>query len=412
MESNVHDIDTPITEFDGFTIFQTDTKPKNPKTGPKLVRMSFSAWKKLNPEDRSHWDKVSEPGKKVILEEGRNKGSGSNKVERRSINNHDFYFDFYDEEDKSSIGAGVHEIFRSEAKTNKRTVTFTEDTPKELDNYKLPEEMFVRKEDVRTDSDDLLKMATTHTIHKKETAPNTNGGIDIHHVLSQPSKKKGTTKNRQILQVQRSEHTPFDFFDAPIGSYQVNMHRSKPSAKKDENSEEEVDIMALYAASFHRHGNKAGRHPPGKVSSAQQPQQNVVSPKKEVTFSETEDTKPAAKKSPPVGDALKRDNKTFDYEAEFANADGTFNIFKYVQRGKPKKKATQETTSEMTSPLVIPPNETPQEPTSPKVNKPVSPKPQTPPPVGKTASPKPPTPPPDDKTAPTKTPTPAPVRSR
>ena len=112
-------------------------------------------------------------------------------------------------------------MFHSEAKNKTHGVTFAEDTIKEPDIFTLPEEMEVRMSDVRTDSDDLLKMATTRTIHKKEVSSDskTNDRIDIHHVLSQPSKKKNPTKMRQVLQVQRSEHTPFDFFDAPIGSY-------------------------------------------------------------------------------------------------------------------------------------------------------------------------------------------------
>jgi hypothetical protein len=61
--------------------------------------MSFQAWKGLSAEDRWNWDKISEKGKKTILDEGRNKKSSSTKVERWSINKHDFFFNVLEDDD-------------------------------------------------------------------------------------------------------------------------------------------------------------------------------------------------------------------------------------------------------------------------------------------------------------------------
>jgi hypothetical protein len=70
--------------------------------------MSFQAWKELSAEDRLHWDKISEKGKKTILEDGCNKKSSTNKVERRSINNHDFFFNVM-EDNNTSLLIKVHD---------------------------------------------------------------------------------------------------------------------------------------------------------------------------------------------------------------------------------------------------------------------------------------------------------------
>ena len=81
LEFNVHDVDTPIEDLNRIDAFQSDSKQAQHKNGPRLVRMSFQAWKELSAEDRLHWDKISEKGKKTILDDGRNKKSSPSKVE-------------------------------------------------------------------------------------------------------------------------------------------------------------------------------------------------------------------------------------------------------------------------------------------------------------------------------------------
>jgi hypothetical protein len=132
LEFNVHDVDTPIEDLNRMYVFQSDSKPTLSRDGPRLVRMSFQAWKNLNAEDRLHWDKISEKGKKTILEDGRNKKSSTSKVERRSINNHDFFFNVM-EDDDASLSVKVH------------------DSSPQGDNvsdYMLPEELEVNVSDV------------------------------------------------------------------------------------------------------------------------------------------------------------------------------------------------------------------------------------------------------------------------
>jgi hypothetical protein len=98
LEFNVHDVDTPIEDLNHIDVFQSDSKIPQRKDGPRLVRMSFQAWKELNAKDRLHWDKISEKGKKMILDDGHNKKNSPNRVERQSINNHDFFFNVLTDE--------------------------------------------------------------------------------------------------------------------------------------------------------------------------------------------------------------------------------------------------------------------------------------------------------------------------
>lgn len=55
---------------------------------------------------------MSEEGKKIILEEGRKGAGQSNKMERRVVNNHEFYFSVVDDADgdeASGLQIGMHE---------------------------------------------------------------------------------------------------------------------------------------------------------------------------------------------------------------------------------------------------------------------------------------------------------------
>jgi hypothetical protein len=110
LEFNVHDVDTSIEDLNRLDVFQSDSKPTRSRDGPRLVRISFQAWKELNVEDRLNWDKISEKGKKTILEDGRNKKSSRSKVEHRSINNHDFFFNVLEDNDVSLL-IKVHDSY-------------------------------------------------------------------------------------------------------------------------------------------------------------------------------------------------------------------------------------------------------------------------------------------------------------
>jgi hypothetical protein len=101
LEFNVHNVDTPIEDLNQLDAFRSNLKPTQSRDGPQLVRMSFQAWQELSAEDRLNWDKISEKDKKTILEDGRNKKSSTSKVECRSINNHDFFFNILEDNDAS-----------------------------------------------------------------------------------------------------------------------------------------------------------------------------------------------------------------------------------------------------------------------------------------------------------------------
>jgi hypothetical protein len=206
LEFNVHDVDTPIEDLTQLDAFQSDSKPTRSRDGPRLVRMTFRAWKELSAEDRLNWDKISEKGKKTILEDGRNKKSSTSKVERRSINNHDFFFNVL-EDNNASLLIKVH------------------DSSPQGDNvadYMLPKELKVNVSNVHKNSDKLLKMATNRTVTKKSSIKKEDkDGIDINQVLSQSSKKGKVSIGNHETIVQRAETTPFDFEYAPIGTCEV-----------------------------------------------------------------------------------------------------------------------------------------------------------------------------------------------
>jgi hypothetical protein len=178
--------------------------------------MSFEAWKEPSAEDRLNWDKILEKGKKTILEDGRNKKSSTSRVERRSINNHDFFFNVMEDND-ASLSIKVH------------------DSSPQGDNvsdYMLPKELKVNVSDVHKNSDKLLKMATNRTVIKKLAIKKEDkDGIDINQVLSQSSKKGKVSIGKHETIVQRAETTPFDFEDAPISTYEIRMHSTKKSKK-------------------------------------------------------------------------------------------------------------------------------------------------------------------------------------
>jgi hypothetical protein len=83
-------------------------------------------------------------------------------------------------------------------------------------------------------------MTTNRTITKKSSIKkDSKDGLDINQVLlvSQPSKKGKATIGKHETIIQRAETTPFDFEDAPIGTYEVCMHSTKRSKKKGKKKE-------------------------------------------------------------------------------------------------------------------------------------------------------------------------------
>jgi hypothetical protein len=222
LEFNVHNVDTPIEDLNRLDASQSDLKPTRSRDGPRLVCMSFQAWKELSAEDRLNWDKISEKGKKTILEDGRNKKSSTSRVERRSINNHDFFFNVLEDND-ASLSIKVHDSSSQEDNVS---------------DYMLPEELKVNVSDVHKNSDKLLKMATNQTVIKKPAIKKEDkDGIDINQVLSQSSKKGKVSIGKHETIVQRAGTTPFDFEDAPIGTYEVRMHSTKKSKNKNKKKE-------------------------------------------------------------------------------------------------------------------------------------------------------------------------------
>jgi hypothetical protein len=94
----------------------------------------------LSAEDRLNWDKISEKGKKTILDDGRNKKSSTSKVERQSINNHDFFFNVLEDNDASLL-VKIHDSSPQDAN---------------LVDFMLPDELEVNVSNVHKDSDKLL----------------------------------------------------------------------------------------------------------------------------------------------------------------------------------------------------------------------------------------------------------------
>jgi hypothetical protein len=97
-------------------------------------------------------------------------------------------------------------------------------------------------------------MATNRTVTKKLTIKKEDkDGIDINQVLSQSSKKGKVSIGKHETIVQRAETTPFDFEDAPIGTYEVRMHSTKKSKKKTKKKEKlEPTVPELPAPRYDR----------------------------------------------------------------------------------------------------------------------------------------------------------------
>jgi hypothetical protein len=106
--------------------------------------MSFQAWKELSAEDRLNWDKISEKGKKTILDDSRNKKSSPNKVEHRSINTVTticFFFTVLEDNDTSLL-VKVQELSPHD---------------ENLANFMLPEELKVNISNVHNESNQLQR---------------------------------------------------------------------------------------------------------------------------------------------------------------------------------------------------------------------------------------------------------------
>jgi hypothetical protein len=181
-----------------------------------------------------NWDKISKKGRKTILEDGCNKKSSTSRVERRSINNHDFFFNVM-EDNNASLSIKVHDSSPQEDNVS---------------DYMLPEELEVNVSDVHKNSDNLLKMATNRTVIKKPAIKKEDkDGFDINQVLSQSSKKGKVSIGKHETIVQRAETTPFDFKDAPIGTYEVRMHSTKKSKKRSKKKEKSEPTVSETPAS-------------------------------------------------------------------------------------------------------------------------------------------------------------------
>jgi hypothetical protein len=97
-------------------------------------------------------------------------------------------------------------------------------------------------------------MAKNRTVIKKPAIKKEDkDGIDINQVLSQSSKKGKVSIGKHETIVQRAETTPFDFEDAPIGTYKVRMHSTKKSKKKTKKKEKsEPTVPEPPAPRYHR----------------------------------------------------------------------------------------------------------------------------------------------------------------
>jgi hypothetical protein len=177
-------------------------------------------------------------GKKVILEHGKSGGSSGNRVERRVIKNHEFLFDV-DDSESDKIEVSIHKTAGAKVPPQKQPsetkVSFEEDL------FKLTESdtMLVNLNDVNPISSKLLKMATTRTMSKKVSSATMKKkknfvGVDVNQVLSQLSKKEKVSTGKHEIFLTRSKQTLMDFFEAPLGSYEIGMHsiKDKSDGKK------------------------------------------------------------------------------------------------------------------------------------------------------------------------------------
>ena len=193
LESNVHDIDTPIEHL----VMLTDTAPRT--NGPRRVRMNRETWNSLSKDDQGAWDRVSDDGKNKIsgyfVKRGQASQSRQSATER-TANVHDIIFE--DDEKESNgpkIEVSTHQILGT---SNDASKSDTPDTSKNASRATIQ----ASSHEINAD---LLTLATTKT--PKSGAPNALGA-NLHHILSKPSKTPKRTVNTHEALLPRSDFTP------------------------------------------------------------------------------------------------------------------------------------------------------------------------------------------------------------
>ncbi len=218
-EVEMHDMDTPL---DQLMVMQTNMTASK---GPRPVRLDLATWKSLSKKDQKAWDQVSESGKHKVLSYAANNpdrfksGPTSNRpsaqvrppqgTARRAINTHDMFL-FDDDPPKVETQVSVHE----------QTTDDHQDCLAANHEQAKPSVKPTAKKTTPPPTQNLLDMATRKTSQPK--------GIDINHVLSQPSKTKQAkprTASKHEIYMTRGDYEISTHEIAPARhTYEINMH--------------------------------------------------------------------------------------------------------------------------------------------------------------------------------------------
>ena len=181
----VHDIDTDV-EY----LMAMQTEQRRPPATfnggqPGRVSLNKQTWESLSKSDQDGWDLVSEKGKKSILDYGASRKPPPKKwtpqPDRRNANTHEVIFE-EDEEEQPQVEVQAHKVQPKKTQPAQGRRAMAAET----------------RHQVQQPGDaDLLKLALT--LPNVNSGPNSQG-VDINHVLSQPSNPKRSVSKHEYLQ--------------------------------------------------------------------------------------------------------------------------------------------------------------------------------------------------------------------
>ena len=256
--ANIHELDAGIDheeEFDGmmddrlpglgqWEVLQhqqndrhkTSNKPfYNKPNVPRKTYMKREQWKKLNQSDQEIWDRLTDEGKRVILDRMKDQDIKDPAKNNYSINGHQLSFlddevrdganSIKGDDGNPKIEIGMHNLYKREIESQGHEIV-PEDTVGLIPHHIAQRRVSEEKDQGLEDVEDLLYMAT----HKSTNSENRKAIVN--HAVSQLSIQADTT--RIAPEVTHQEPTQVRT------KYELNMH-SRSSELYDAEYEDSSD---------------------------------------------------------------------------------------------------------------------------------------------------------------------------
>ena len=220
LEAHIHDADTPIEDL---IVMQTESAARNQgfqtrrsgtsSSGPRPVRMNKETWYSLTSSDQSTWDKISDDGKKKILEYAAKRYTNSTQGNRAApsrqvVNSHEISFD--DDEVAGQVEVSTHQVQQQSTEGSKSSLSAP---PKDQTAMTVSQNGKSQRQPAQRQVD-LLSVPNPPT--RKVKNPHANG-IDINHVMSSSSKAPREISTHEGY-LPRSDQTPECF------TLEINAH--------------------------------------------------------------------------------------------------------------------------------------------------------------------------------------------